>query len=204
MTTQHNSTNPFASPMTAGETVKVESGSFEIQGERIVGTDQIILPHVCVKCGQAQSEQDSSSRRKKDLYWVHPAIFVLVIQLLIFLIVYLVTRRKCHVEYSICRECNAKQRINIIYSLGSLGIFIGMIALMVHFENAWLSLGVIIAFVVMLTFIIRAGGPLTVKAYKKGEFQLRGASPEFLQAAASYSEAQAIPAAVLAEDGRLA
>ncbi|MEW4562986.1 hypothetical protein AB1K70_10700 [Bremerella sp. JC770] len=204
MATQHNSTNPFASPMTAGETVKVESGSFEIQGERIVGTDPIILPHVCVKCGATQSAQDSSTRRKKDLYWVHPAIFVLVIQLLIFLIVYLVTRRKCHVEYSLCRECNAKQRINIVYSLASLGIFIGMIALMVHFENAWLSLGVIIAFVVMLTFIIRAGGPLTVKAYKEGEFQLRGASPEFLQVAATYAETHAIPAAVLAEDGRLA
>ncbi|QDU77360.1 hypothetical protein Pan97_44270 [Bremerella volcania] len=204
MTTDQNSANPFASPPTIGETVTIVAGSYEIQGERILGKEKIVLPHACVKCGEVLSEQDSKTRRKKDLYWVHPAIFVLVIQLLIFLIVYLVTRRKCHVEYSICRECNAKQRINIVYCLGSLAVFIGMIALMINFENAWLSLGVILAFVAMLTFAIRANGPLTVKAYKKGEFQLRGAGPAFLQLAASTTDAEVIPAAVLAEDGRLA
>lgn len=204
MTTGQSSTNPFASPPSIGETVKVVAGNYEIQGERILGTDKIILPHACVKCGDVLSEQDSSSRRKKDLYWVHPAIFVLVIQLLIFLIVYLATRKKCRVEYSLCRECNAKQRINIVYCVASLAVFIGMVALMVSLENGWFSLGVIIAFVAMLTFAIRANGPLVVKAYKKGEFQLRGASPEFLQFAEGYTDAEVIPAAVLAEDGRLA
>ncbi|PQO28023.1 hypothetical protein C5Y96_16745 [Blastopirellula marina] len=203
MTSDQTSTNPFASPSTVGESIKVVPGSYEIQGERILGTDKIILPHACVKCGEVLPEHDGSTRRKKDLYWVHPAIFFLVIQMLIFLIVYLVTRRKCRVEYSICRDCNAKQRINIVYCLISLGVFIGMIALMVNLENSWLALGVVFSFVAMVTFAIRANGPLTVKAYKKGEFQLRGASPAFLQFAENCTDTQAIPAVVVAEDGRL-
>lgn len=203
MTSDQSSSNPFASPPTIGESVKVVPGLYEIQGERILGADKIILPHACVKCGEVLSEHDSSTRRKKDLYWVHPAIFVLVIQMLIFLIVYLVTRKKCRVEYSLCRECNGKQRINIVYCVISLAVFIGMIALLVNLENTWIVLGVVFSFVAMVTFAIRANGPLTVKTYKKGEFQLRGACPEFLQFAESFTETQAIPAVVVAEDGRL-
>lgn len=204
MASDQSSSNPFASPSTIGESVKVVSGSYEIQEGRIVGTDNIILPHACVKCGDVLPEQDGSTRRKKDLYWVHPAIFVLVVQMLIFLIVYLVTRKKCHVEFSICRECNGKQRINIVYCLAALAVFIGMVALMINFENGWLFLGVLISFVAMLTFAVRASGPLAVKAYKKGEFQLRGASAEFLQVAENYSDTNPVPAVVLADDGRLA
>ena len=203
MTIDQASANPFASPRTTGEGVYVVPGAYEIQRERIVGTDKIILPHACVKCGEVLPEHDGSTRRKKDLYWVHPAIFVLVIQLLIFLIVYLATRKKCHVEFSICRECNAKQRINIIYCVASLVSFIAMVALMVNFENTWLLIGVLASFGAMLFFAVRANGPLTVKAYKKGEFQLGGASPMFLQFAQGQSNNEPIAAAVLAEDGRL-
>ena len=204
MTSDLNTSNPFASPSSTGEPIQVVPGAYEIQGERIVGTEKIILPHACVKCGEVLSEQDGSTRRKKDIYWVHPAIFVLVIQLLIFLIVYLVTRKKCHVEFSICRDCNGKQRMNIVYCVISLAVFIGMIALMTNYENAWLFIGVIFAFVAMLTFAVRAGGPLSVKAYKKGEFQLRGAGPVFLSLAEKHENAEPVATAILAEDGRLA
>lgn len=204
MTTNQNTTNPFASPPTTAETVKVVPGAFEIQGERILGTSKIVLPHACVKCGEVLPDQDSSTRRKKDLYWVHPAIFVLVIQLLIFLIVYLATRKKCLVEYSLCRDCNARQRMNVVYCVGSLVVFIGMIALLINFESAWFFIGVLIAFVAMLTFAVRSNGPLVVKAFKKGEFQLRGASPVFLQFAESYADAKPVAAIVVAEDSRLA
>ncbi len=204
MTSNLNASNPFASPPSTGEPVQVVPGAYEIQGERIVGTDKIILPHACVKCGEKLSAEDGSTRRKKDLYRVHPAIFVLVIQLLIFLIVYLVTRRKCHVEFSICRDCNGKQRMNIAYCLAALAVFVGMIALMANFENAWLFIGVMVSFVAMLTFAVRAGGPLSVKAYKEGEFQLRGAGPDFLSLAEHYEDTETVAAAVLAEDGRLA
>lgn len=205
MTTDQNSANPFASPPSLGETVKVVVGSYEIEGNKILGNESIILPHACVKCGEVLSEQDGDSRRKKDLYWAHPGIYVLVlIQLIVFLIVYLVTRKKCHVEYSVCRDCNAKQRMNIVYCIISLAVFIGMIALMINLENALFSLGVVISFAVMITFAIRANGPLSVKALPQGAFELRGASPEFLQVAANYSDTQATPAAVLAEDGRMA
>ncbi|WP_207395763.1 hypothetical protein [Bremerella alba] len=204
MASDQNATNPFASPPTTEEAVKVVPGAFDIQGERILGTGKIVLPHACVKCGEKQAEQDTSTRRKKDLYWVHPAIFVLVIQLLIFLIVYLATRKKCHVEYSFCRACNAKQRMNTVYCVGALATFIGMIALLINFENPWFLVGVLISFVAMLAFAIRGNGPLAIKAYKRGEFHVRGASPAFLQFAESYAVAQAVPATVLAEDGHLA
>lgn len=198
-----NTSNPFASPHYVGESVTVELGSYEIQGERIVGTDKIILPHACVKCGDVLHEEDSSIRLKKDLDWVHPAIYFLLIQVLIFLIVYFVTRRRCRVEYSLCRDCIGKQRMNDVYTWASLAVFLGMIALAITLENAWLTVGVIVAFAMILTFAIRANGPLSVKAYKNGEFQLRGAGPAFLQYAESYTDAQVIPAVVVAEDGRL-
>jgi len=209
MNVDQSPTNPFASPSATGEAIDVVPGDYEVQGERLVGTDKIVLPHACVKCGEVLPSDDSSTRRKKDLYWVHPAIFVLVIQLLIFLIVYLVARKKCHVEYSICRECHARQRMNLVYLVGALAFFIGMIALLVNLENAWLVVGVLIGFGAMLTFAVRANGPLAIKTYKKGEFQLRGAGSAFLQFAQrciADKQANGHPAAatVVVEDGRLA
>lgn len=202
MTTNEASENPFASPLTSGEGVNFSPGAYQIQGGGIIGSDKIVLPHACVKCGKVLPEPDGSTRRKKDLYWVHPAIFVLVVQVLIFLIVYLATRKKCHVEFSICRQCHAKQRMNHVYSWISVAVFLGMIALVITFEYAWLSLGVIFSFLMVLAFAIRTNGPLKVKAYKKGVFQLRGASPVFLQFAQGYFNDEPIAADVLAEDSR--
>ncbi|MFN3151204.1 hypothetical protein [Bremerella sp.] len=181
MTTDQASATPFASPLTSGEAVNVSLGAYEIQGGGIVGSGKIVLPHACVKCGKVLPEFDGSTRRKEDLYWVHPAIFVLVVKVLIFLIVYLATRKKCHVEFSICRQCHGKQRMNHVYAWISMAVFLGMIALVITFEYAWLSLGVIFSFLMVLAFAIRTNGPLKVKAYKMGVFQLRGASPVFLQ-----------------------
>ncbi len=200
-----NSTNPFASPTTPGETITVVPGAYEVQGQHILGKDKIILPHACVKCGEQLSENDSSGRKKKDLYWVHPAIYLLVLlQLLIFLIVYLVTRKKCHVEYSVCHDCSFKLRMNWLYFVLSLAGLVGMISLAAYTENGWFGFAGFLCFIAMLVFAVRANGPITVKSYKSGEFKLRGAGPLFLQKFNAYGTGETYHAAVIADDGRMA
>ena len=177
---------------------------YVIEGNLIVGKDKINLPHVCVKCGEKLSAESDVKRQKKDLYYIFPLVYILIFfQLLIFLIVYMIFRKKCRVEYSVCRPCHWDTQVNWIYFLVAIAALVGSIVAAVQLDTPWLLLGCLVSVIAMIVFANRANGPIKVAKYKNKTFYLKGAKTEALQAVATESAYQSPYAAILAEDGRM-
>lgn len=198
--------NPFASPESTAPTGKWKTGEFMISENRIIGGKEIWLPFLCVKCGDKVNESDETAVRKsKNLSWVHPAVTILVfLNMLVFLLVALIVRKKCSVTYSLCRDCRAKRR-NLWLTLCLLLVaIVGTIAgmIMLGIDATYPLLVGVVGFVMVLVFAFLLNGPLTIYWYSSDTFKLRGAGKTFLERADIVEADEPAFAAVLAEDGR--
>ncbi|MBI1246982.1 hypothetical protein GC197_03955 [bacterium] len=201
-----DSFNPFASPKVEGPTAAIAADpqGYVIEGDLIVGQNKIVLPHICVKCGEQQPADGEIKRRKKDLYYVHPLLYVLApFQLLIFLIIYMIIRKKCQVEYSLCRECLWKTQVNWIYFAVALAVLFGSVFGMIQFDSPWPLLGFLPGLIAMIVFAGWANGPIQISKYKDRKFYLKGAKAEALEIIAPETAYQSPYTAILAEDGRM-
>jgi len=200
--------NPFSSPQ-VGQTEAILPDEFIVDGKTLVCGKKVTLPSYCVKCGADQPEQEKGHRKKKDLYWVNPLIYILIFfQLLIFLVVYLIVRKICKIKFSMCSDCTWKQRRYWLGVLASIGGIVGVIALAVisdQAEIAWIILPLVISMIVFISF---ANGPLKIKGYKNERFILKGASPAFLEKASmpngEAGNSSNPFSAVVADDGQMA
>ncbi|GAA4435266.1 hypothetical protein [Bremerella cremea] len=198
------SINPFASPSVAGEMVNVVPDGYQVEGNRIVGGEKIVLPEICAKCCDKGHETLNSKRRKKDLYWIHPAVYILLFfQIIIFLIVYLILRKKCQLEYSLCRSCSSRVRLNWLFFTISLAIAMSGIVIAIVMETPWPIVIFFLGLFAMIYFAVCANGPLLVATYSNNKFYLRGGSPEYLAAIDVHVDATSPVSAILAEDGRM-
>lgn len=185
-------------------TAPVMPGGYRIEANRIVGEDKIVLPKVCAKCGDQSLETLQNKRRIKELYWVHPAVYILLFcQLLIFLIVYMVLRKKCRVEYSLCPNCTSKVRMNWLYVTIAVAVLAGGIVAAISLESGWPLVIFFLGLFGLIYFLVCANGPIQVSTYKNKKFYLRGACPEFLFAAQGNGDDTPPISAILAEDGRM-
>ncbi|PQO33913.1 hypothetical protein [Blastopirellula marina] len=204
--------NPFASPESMVQTYRGKSGEYQIVAMRIHGGKVITLPYFCVRCGTKVAEGDElASRVEKKLSWIHPVTVLLIfIAWPVFILVALLTRKKCRVSYSLCSVCCGKRR-RLWFVMGLLAlIVIGLFGAVLSFERSWPEISAFLAILgaVAVLGIIAAGlrltGPLTVAWYSNEVFQLKGATPVFLVRAQPDQQEETYSTAVLAEDGRTA
>lgn len=199
-----DSINPFASPESMVQTHHGKHGDFQISEKKIMGGKSIVLPLLCVTCGEAVREEDEQAARvKKKLTWVHPATMLLILLAWpLFLVVALLTQKKCTATYSICSSCYRKRR-QLWYWIGLLfAVIVGMVALAIWLETPWPLIGLLLALLALIVIGVKLNGPLVVAWYSNEVFQLKGACPIFLERAQADETEDTFFAAVLAEDGR--
>lgn len=202
--------NPFASPESMIQTHLGKSGEYRIVAKLIHGGNMITLPYLCVRCGNVVAKGDElASRVEKKLSWIHPATMWLILWAWpVFIVVALLTFKKCSVSYSLCPICCAKRR-RLWFVMGLLALIaIGLFVVVVSFERTWPEGSMFAAILGAVTFLsliavgLRLTGPLTVAWYSNEVFQLKGACPIFLERAQADETEDTFFAAVLAEDGR--
>ena len=69
----------------------------------------VVLPPVCVRCGGAGSAKPV----EKTYYWHHPALYVLLISPLIYVIVALIVRKSMKVRFSLCVHHAQRRSIGV-------------------------------------------------------------------------------------------
>jgi hypothetical protein len=95
------------------------------EGDKLVMHKQAVLPDRCVKCN-APTNNEYLHRK---LTWLHPAWLLLILaSWLIYLIVYLVIRKKAEVDLGLCEQHRANRRAAItvgwVTALLGIGCFI--------------------------------------------------------------------------------
>jgi hypothetical protein len=145
-------------------------------GATLLMHKQAQLPHRCVRCNSAADVR----RLNRQLWYIHPALYALVISPLIFLIVYLIVRKGARIDVPVC-EAHVQRRRNLMTVAGclmALGI-LGFVA------AAYLSSGIpfVLGLLVLLaSLVVLVVGSRHVTPAKIDEqyVWLKGVSPEFL------------------------
>lgn len=132
----------------------------------------------CVKC----NGPPSGVRLRRKLYWHTPWLFVLVIQIWVYVLVALIVRKKAVVDFVLCAEHAARRRRFITF--GVLGVVLGLVlfigALMGTSANgAWVAISMVL-FIVGIVVLIVGERVLTPVRIDKQEAQLAGVCEAYL------------------------
>lgn len=134
------------------------------------------LPDCCLKCGDPPVK-----RYTQKLFWVSPWVYLcILINILILLIVYLVTRKTTAVSYSLCAKHAKEKRIRGWTLMGfGAGIVLFLIAsaALESIIPLWLAVADLIG---MIIYSLVKPLPLTVKKFEKDQFWIKGAGDEML------------------------
>jgi hypothetical protein len=103
-------------------------------GKRVVARTETFFPDRCVKC----NEPAGGFRLKRTLYWAHPALWlVFIVSRLIWLIVYLIVRKKAVVHIGLCELHRANRKLWIAIAWSSVALGIIMIVVAAIFGYGW-------------------------------------------------------------------
>lgn len=146
-------------------------------GRTVVTLHDASLPDRCVKCN-APADPPTKERA---LYWVHPAVYLLIFAGgLILLIVYLVVRKKADVNPGLC-DAHKKRRLGAL-AYGWLGFFGGfLLAILGGSGNS--GGAVLLGLFLMVSAIVVGmiwGRLVHVKKITKDEVRLGGFSSDYL------------------------
>lgn len=173
--------NPFAAPSSPIHATLAEPthsvGILALEDNKIVCGDSVRLPAICVKTGRS----DDLVKVKKKLYWAPKWVgFLILLNLLILLVVYMIVRKQVDVVYYIDRSARSSLRLkNAIGVLLFIAGLVGMIAAAVA-EHPAMFVG-LIALIVGLSMVVKFGNVLKPVAHKDGIFRLQGFGEEFLR-----------------------
>jgi hypothetical protein len=95
---------PNASPA-AYQQVPANAGVWR-DGSTIILYKGSLLPHACVKC----SREASQNVLRKTYSWHHPALYILIISPLIYIIVALIVRKTALVHVPLCEAHRSRRR----------------------------------------------------------------------------------------------
>jgi len=178
--------NIYAAPETPTHSPLVAGGRLHVIGNRIAGTAPFIFPDRCIA---TNTSGENTKRVTKKLYRVHPACYLaLLLNILLFLIVYLVARKRCDVEYTIDRSvARKKSALNLLAIIGLLlGAGLACVGFITAYEPSsstagGLTMGFVGVAMVIGALILNAKStPLRVVAHNSGSFELKGFGQEFL------------------------
>jgi len=146
-------------------------------GKTVITLHDAALPARCVKC----NEPADQPTKERTLYWVHPAVYLLIFAGgLILLIVYLVVRKKAEVNPGLC-DPHKKRRLGAL-AYGWLGFFGGFF-LAVGGGTADSPAVLVLGLLMMVSAIVVGmiwGRLIYVKKITKDEVKLAGFSSAYL------------------------
>ena len=113
------------------------------------------LPDRCVKCNAPAN----GKRLTRNLYWHSPYIYLLILlNLIIYVIVALIVRKKARVQIGLCDQHRTKRRLALSFGwlagLGGLGLFI------VSLANSWGLLALVGFGLLLAGLIVGATGSM--------------------------------------------
>ncbi|MFK7911666.1 MAG: hypothetical protein AB8F34_13845 [Akkermansiaceae bacterium] len=182
------SQNPYSTPQ--AETIlhpsaQVDPRNYYVDGKFLVVRHGAELPDRCIKTGV---ELPDAKRKKKTIYWAHPAWALLILAgLLVYFIVYLCIRKKVTLTFSLSKSAKNKKLVRMLACLG--GAF-GSLALAIFFfansdsSDNYAMFGVfgMILFVVGLIAMSFTSHLYRIKKHQDGWYYLVGFSQQFLDA----------------------
>jgi hypothetical protein len=150
--------------------------------EGVIGTSPIILPHLCVKCGQSSH---GGTRYEAELDWTPGWIWIGILWgFFPVILLYYASVRRVDVEYSLCTEHRAVLRRRKQAALWIAAGFLVVVAAAIAARVVYLWP---VAFVVFLAAVITwsmSRPPLRTAGHEDGVFGIRGFGPDFLSAVA--------------------
>jgi GYF domain 2 len=148
------------------------------KGKQMVTTTNIVFPDRCVKCNAPAN----SYRLKRQLYWMHPAYYLLLLcNLLILLIVHLIVRKKAVLEIGLCEKHRAQRKMGL--AVGWSGALVGIVIIIAGavIQSGWTVLAGVALFLFGCIYGgIRASTVAITKITKENTVYVRGAKRAFL------------------------
>ena len=144
------------------------------------------LPRRCVKTGVPVQD---SELKIKTLYWCTPwAAISILASILIYLVLYLVLRKKVVVEIPLSAGGRAILRKHVFITISLVGAGIGLVVWGASYFDTLVGLIFvgILCIVAGLIYGVLKGNALRVSKIANGEAWLSGASPEFLDQLPEY------------------
>jgi hypothetical protein len=137
------------------------------------------IPHRCVKCNEPAEDETKT----RTLYWHSPWLYLLLlVNILIFLIVALIVRKKASVSAGLCSEHKARRRNALMAAW--IGLLAGLLLLYAGFSTSLGGWGALTGVFVMLTAIV-AGSVMSRIVYAvridKDYVRLKGCGEPFLE-----------------------
>ena len=175
-----DSHNPYAPSPASLKPVKLRSGGGVWRdGNVLVMKHDASLPERCVKCNEDSVEPS----KKRQLYWHHPGIYALfALNVVIYIAVAMVVRKKAVVAPGLCREHRARRRWIITLGwLGALGSLLEAIVTGTSGSTGLMALGILVFFLSIILSMIFAR-IVYPKRIDKTYVRLKGCGSEFLDA----------------------
>jgi hypothetical protein len=186
--------NPYAAPQDfvtaevyppAGSPFVTEPTSTGLwrQGQLLVMDKYAQLPGRCVK-----SNEPSTKRLKRNLYWHHPAVYLAIFaHLLIYIILALILRKTATIHIGLSDRWFTKRRRTILIAWGlvllSIGLFVFGIMNVDKTNDAlpvWMILGGLCLFLGGLLYGLIASRMVVAKRIDDRYVWLKGVHPDFL------------------------
>jgi hypothetical protein len=165
----------FLQRMTEGVAASGRSGIWR-EGKKLVTRSETPFPDRCVKCNAPAN----GFKLKRIMYWHHPALYCLLVSILIYLIVTMILRKKAVLHIGLC-EAHRKQRIIgiIICATGIIGGIVLLIA-GAALESGWLALIGVAGFFFGLIWGIVKARTIAATKIDNGLVWISGVGPAFL------------------------
>lgn len=109
--------NPFAPPEADDPRALTSGGGrFRVQGNTLIVERDATLPALCIFTGEPTLGQ----RERRRLAWAPPWTAVFVISPLLYLIVYLIVRKRAWLDYALSERARARRRTGLRTLFGGI------------------------------------------------------------------------------------
>ncbi|MBN1908982.1 MAG: hypothetical protein JW818_04520 [Pirellulales bacterium] len=155
-----------------------------VDGKLLVVQSGERLPPICIKTNQPLSEQDMVT---KTLYWCSPLLLLLIlINLIIFLIVYMIARKQCILTIGLHPSVRSRRRWTVLVKvLVVVGLFFAMLFAAAADSDSLIIVFLILFFVALIIACL-GNSPVSIAKYRDGMFWIRGCCPEYLAEIENY------------------
>jgi hypothetical protein len=124
--------------------------------------------------------------------WIYPWTYLVIFAgLLIFVIVLVLTMKKCQVSMALCERHRKRRQIDLIVGYSMLGAFPLTIAAAIGMELGWIAVVGVVFLVASLIMVLGATPILRPRRYDNGYIWLGGAGEPFLAMLPTVQQARA-------------